>query len=209
MSYSPIENYGIIGNVRMVALVRINGSIDWYCYPQFDSPSIFGAILDDKKGVDSKFPLAVTVSGTNRSMAFQQRLGYALLLGGWNRRAGKLHAGGFTLRQARASSYLSPHTLCEGYCAHFGLLPSGFNRAARRGPGQFPAGVYTPSTNQRRIQCRPNVGQPSLNNASLSVKDRGGIHAGSQTRMRARKEYRRDNASRCSGSIRSNGRLSP
>jgi GH15 family glucan-1,4-alpha-glucosidase len=50
MSYQPIENYGIIGNMRTVALVSINGSIDWYCYPHFDSPSIFGAILDDKKG---------------------------------------------------------------------------------------------------------------------------------------------------------------
>jgi len=50
MPYQPIENYGIIGNMRTVALVGMNGSIDWYCYPHFDSPSIFGAILDDKKG---------------------------------------------------------------------------------------------------------------------------------------------------------------
>jgi GH15 family glucan-1,4-alpha-glucosidase len=50
MPYQPIENYGIIGNMRTVALVDLNGSIDWYCYPQFDSPSIFGAILDDQKG---------------------------------------------------------------------------------------------------------------------------------------------------------------
>jgi len=50
MSYQPIENYGIIGNMRTVALVGMNGSIDWYCYPHFDSPSVFGAILDDKKG---------------------------------------------------------------------------------------------------------------------------------------------------------------
>src|SRR5262245_34306764 len=50
MPYEPIENYGIIGNMRTVALIAMNGSIDWYCYPHFDSPSIFGAILDDKKG---------------------------------------------------------------------------------------------------------------------------------------------------------------
>src|SRR5438132_4073839 len=50
MSYQPIENYGIIGNMRTVALVGMNGSIDWYCYPHFDSPSVFGAILDDKNG---------------------------------------------------------------------------------------------------------------------------------------------------------------
>ena len=50
MPYQPIENYGIIGNMRTVALVAMNGSIDWYCFPAFDSPSVFAAILDDKKG---------------------------------------------------------------------------------------------------------------------------------------------------------------
>jgi len=50
VSYQPIENYGIIGNMRTVALVGMNGSIDWYCFPHFDSPSIFGALLDEEKG---------------------------------------------------------------------------------------------------------------------------------------------------------------
>jgi GH15 family glucan-1,4-alpha-glucosidase len=48
--YQPIENYGVIGNMRTAALVGMNGSIDWYCFPAFDSPSVFGGILDDKKG---------------------------------------------------------------------------------------------------------------------------------------------------------------
>jgi len=50
VAYQPIENYGVIGNMRTAALVGMNGSIDWYCFPAFDSPSVFAAILDDKKG---------------------------------------------------------------------------------------------------------------------------------------------------------------
>ncbi|MEM7553073.1 MAG: glycoside hydrolase family 15 protein [Cyanobacteria bacterium P01_A01_bin.84] len=50
MGYQPIENYGIIGNMYTTALVGLNGSIDWFCFPNHDSPSIFAAILDENKG---------------------------------------------------------------------------------------------------------------------------------------------------------------
>jgi alpha,alpha-trehalase len=43
-------NYGVIGNCRSAALVSKNGSIDWCCLPDFDSPSIFAKLLDNEKG---------------------------------------------------------------------------------------------------------------------------------------------------------------
>jgi GH15 family glucan-1,4-alpha-glucosidase len=48
--YQPIENYGVIGDLNTVALIGTNGSIDFLCFPDFDSPSIFLAILDKHKG---------------------------------------------------------------------------------------------------------------------------------------------------------------
>jgi GH15 family glucan-1,4-alpha-glucosidase len=48
--YQPIENYGIIGNLRTTALVSLSGSIDFMSFPRFDSPTIFVSMLDSKKG---------------------------------------------------------------------------------------------------------------------------------------------------------------
>src|SRR5215468_9013283 len=50
MAFQPIENYGVIGNMQSIALVGVNGSIDFLSYPNFDSPTVFAALLDDEKG---------------------------------------------------------------------------------------------------------------------------------------------------------------
>ena len=50
LPFQPIGNYGIIGNQHTVALVGINGSIDFMCFPRFDSPSVFASLLDRKQG---------------------------------------------------------------------------------------------------------------------------------------------------------------
>ncbi len=58
MAYQPIQNYGMIGDLHTVALVGMDGSIDFMCFPTFDSPSIFAALLDDRRG--GRFELAPT-----------------------------------------------------------------------------------------------------------------------------------------------------
>lgn len=50
MSYQLLENYGFIGDLHTVALSGVDGSIDYMCFPHFDSPTVFGALLDDEKG---------------------------------------------------------------------------------------------------------------------------------------------------------------
>jgi GH15 family glucan-1,4-alpha-glucosidase len=48
--WPAIADHGLIGDLRTCALVGTNGTIDWFCAPRFDSPSVFGAILDNERG---------------------------------------------------------------------------------------------------------------------------------------------------------------
>ena len=50
LDYLPIAEHGLVGDLHTVALVGTTGTIDWYCCPAFDSPSVFGSILDADDG---------------------------------------------------------------------------------------------------------------------------------------------------------------
>lgn len=65
-SYRPISDYGIIGDCRSAALVGIDGSIEWCCFPRFDSPSVFAAILDADKGGHFSLTPQVTFTSQQR-----------------------------------------------------------------------------------------------------------------------------------------------
>ncbi|MCX4903557.1 glycoside hydrolase family 15 protein [Streptomyces sp. NBC_00878] len=66
--YLPIAEHGLIGDLRSVALVGTNGTIDWYCCPSFDAPSVFASILDADRG--GSFELAATVPARTKQFYF-------------------------------------------------------------------------------------------------------------------------------------------
>ncbi|MGP3925459.1 glycoside hydrolase family 15 protein [Streptomyces sp. 8N616] len=66
--YLPIAEHGLIGDLRTAALVGTNGTIDWYCCPRFDAPSVFASILDTERG--GSFELAADVPARTKQFYF-------------------------------------------------------------------------------------------------------------------------------------------
>src|SRR5215212_7412944 len=67
-SYQPIEDYGLIGDMHTVALVGKDGSIDFMSFPSFDSPTIFAALLDRRRG--GRFSIAPDLSGSAQKQLY-------------------------------------------------------------------------------------------------------------------------------------------
>jgi len=67
-NYPLIADHGLIGNLQTAALVATDGTIDWFCAPRFDSPSIFGSLLDHDQG--GHFRVRPTVDVFNRQQLY-------------------------------------------------------------------------------------------------------------------------------------------
>ncbi|MFI7602009.1 glycoside hydrolase family 15 protein [Actinoplanes sp. NPDC049681] len=59
--YPLIAEHGLVGDLQTAALVATDGTVDWFCAPRFDSPSIFGALLDHRRGGHCRIRPAVDV----------------------------------------------------------------------------------------------------------------------------------------------------
>jgi GH15 family glucan-1,4-alpha-glucosidase len=66
--YAPIGDYGVIGDLHSVALVGMDGSIDFLCLPDFDSPSVFAALVDAERG--GRFQIAPLLAGAARKQLY-------------------------------------------------------------------------------------------------------------------------------------------
>ena len=66
--YPPIADHGLIGDLQTTALVATDGTIDWFCAPRFDSPSIFAALLDHRRG--GHFRLRPATGGFSSSQLY-------------------------------------------------------------------------------------------------------------------------------------------
>src|SRR2546425_1693950 len=65
--YQPITSYGIIGDCHSTVLISPDGSVDWACLPDFDSPAIFCRLLDAEQGGYFQItPTDTTIPGSQR-----------------------------------------------------------------------------------------------------------------------------------------------
>lgn len=66
MEYTPLEEYGVIGNLETVALVGSDGAVDWSCFPHVESPSVFARLLDRQRGGHFSVQPAASFESTQR-----------------------------------------------------------------------------------------------------------------------------------------------
>ncbi|MDP9259785.1 MAG: glycoside hydrolase family 15 protein [Actinomycetota bacterium] len=104
--FTPIADYGFLSNCHTGALVAPDGTVDWLCVPRFDSPSVFGAVLDRGAGGFRFGPF-----GTNVPRARIYEPGTNLLVTSWKTATGWVVVrDALTMGPRRAEDTVTPHT---------------------------------------------------------------------------------------------------
>jgi GH15 family glucan-1,4-alpha-glucosidase len=104
--FQPIADYAFLSNCHTGALVAPDGTVDWMCVPRFDSPSVFGSLLDRQAGSFRMAPYGLTVPTARRYEA-----GTNVLVTTWHAQGGWLdvrHA--LTMGPRRGVDTVTPHT---------------------------------------------------------------------------------------------------
>jgi GH15 family glucan-1,4-alpha-glucosidase len=104
--FTPIADYGFLSNCHTGALVAPDGTVDWLCVPRFDSPSVFGALLDRGAGGFRFGPFGISVP---RSRIYEP--GTNLLVTSWKTATGWVVVrDALTMGPRRAEDTVTPHT---------------------------------------------------------------------------------------------------
>ncbi len=104
--FTPIEDYAFLSDCHTGALVAPDGSIDWLCVPRFDSPSVFGSLLDRGAGTFRLGPFGINVPS---GRAYEP--GTNSLVTSWKTSSGwaTVHEG-LTMGPRRGEDTITPHT---------------------------------------------------------------------------------------------------
>jgi hypothetical protein len=104
--FPPIADYAFLSNCHTGALVAPDGAIDWLCVPRFDSPSIFGSLLDRGAGSFLFGPFGINVPTTR---AYEP--GTNVLVTTWNTPSGwVIVRDALTIGPRRGKDTITPHT---------------------------------------------------------------------------------------------------